>query len=103
MAINTLTAAADKFAGLSDDQVLKLFEKIATTVNLMAEICRDKGEEFGEHEAALTFHALDAMLCGVGALADLPTGGNCVGGFADWMVGPVFNSEQETETEACAG
>jgi len=30
-------------------------------------------------------------LCGVGALADTPTGGNCVGSFADWMVGPLFN------------
>lgn len=95
MATDTLPAGADKFSGLSDDQVLSLFEKIATTANLMAEICRDKAEEFGGHEAALTFHALDTMLCGVGALADLPTGGNCVGGFADWMVGPMFNNTAE--------
>ena len=95
MATNTLPAGADKFSGLSDDQVLSLFEKIATTVNLMADICREKAEEYGEHEAALTFHALDTMLNGVGALADLPTGGTCVGSFTDWMVGPSFKNTAE--------
>lgn len=94
MATDTLHAT--KFAGLTDKQVLQLFERIATTANLMADICRDKAEEFGEHEAALTFHALDTMLNGVGALADLPTGGTCVGSFTDWMVGPLFNQKRET-------
>lgn len=84
-------ATKPKFAGLSDAQVLSLFEQIATTSNLMAEMCREKAEELGEHDAALTFHALDTMLRGVGAMADMPTGGNCVGSFADWMVGPLFN------------
>ena len=32
-----------RFAGLADAQVLCLFEKIATTVTLMAEMCRLHG------------------------------------------------------------
>ena len=95
MATNTLPARAGKFAGLNDDQVLSLFERIATTANLMSEICRDKANEYGQHDAASTLHALDTMLRGVGALADMPSGGQCIGGFADWMVGPCF-----AETEA---
>jgi hypothetical protein len=96
MATKTLTAS--RFAGLTDDQVRMVFEQIATTVNLMAEICRDKAEAMGEHESALTFHALDTMLRGVGAIADLPTDGNCVGSFSDWMLGPVFNPKEVTAT-----
>lgn len=96
MATDTLPVDADKFSGLTDDQVLSVFKKIATTVNLMADICREKAEEYGDHEASLTFHALDTMLNGVGALADLPTGGTCVGSFTDWMVGPLFNQKRET-------
>jgi hypothetical protein len=36
-----------KFAGLTDAQVLCLFERIASTSNLLAEMCREKAEEFG--------------------------------------------------------
>ncbi len=93
MATKTLTAV--RFDGLTDDQVLKLFGQIATTVNLVASICRDKADEFGDHDSALTFHALDTMLCGVGAMADLPSAGNCVGGFTDWMLGPLFNDKRQ--------
>lgn len=100
MATNTLPVESGRFAGLTDDQVLMLFEKIAITANLMAEICRDKAEEFGEHDAALTFHALDTMLSGVGAMADMPSGGGCVGGFADWMLGPNFKRTTELESKS---
>lgn len=51
---------------------------------------RDAAERHGGKEVEATFHALDTMLCGVGALADHATGGNCVGDFAAWMVGPSF-------------
>lgn len=91
----TRTLSADRFSGLSDEQVSKLFGQIASTVNLLAAICRDKAEEVGTHDSALTFHALDTMLLGVGALADMPSGGDCVGSFADWMVGPLFNDKGE--------
>ncbi len=81
-----------RFSGLTDEQVLRLLCQIASTVNLMSEICREKAEEFGEQDMAYTFHALDTMLCGVGALADMPSGGDCVGGFAEWMCGPLFKA-----------
>ena len=103
MATNTLPAGADKFSGLSIDQALDLFKQIAVTVDLMADICRDKAEELGTHTAAQTFLALDVMLLGVGALADLPTGGSIKGPFADWMVGPGFSAEQEIKKASCVG
>jgi hypothetical protein len=89
-----------KFSGLTDEQVLQLFEQIASTVDLMSSICREKADEHGNNQITSTFHALDTMLRGVGAMADMPTGGNCVGDFAAWMVGPNFN--KTTGGEACA-
>ncbi len=86
-----------KFNGLSDDQVLSLFERVATNVNLLSSICREKAEEHGSDDVALTFHALDTMLCSIGALADLPSNGNVVGGFADWMLGPIFKKGADTK------
>lgn len=91
----TKTVPASKFSGLTDAQVLMLFGQIATTAHLLASICREKAEEFGGHDSALTFHALDTMLLGVGAMADMPSGGDCVGSFADWMLGPLFNDKRE--------
>lgn len=89
-----MAKANPKFAGLTEDQVLQLCGQIASTANLMADICRDKAEEHGSQPVSTTFHALATMLCGIGALADMPSGGNCVGTFADWMVGPLFNPAQ---------
>jgi len=84
----------NRFAGLSDDQVLMIFNQIATTANLMAAMCRERAAACGDKDIALTLHALDTMLLGVGVLADLPTGGNSVGDFAEWMVGPMFHPAQ---------
>ena len=95
-----MAKANHKFSGLSDEQVLQLFEKIASTVDLMSTICLEKADEHGGDQIAFTFHALDTMLRSVGAMADMPTGGNCVGNFAAWMVGPNFN--KTTGGEACA-
>ena len=98
MATKTLTAG--RFDDLTDAQVLGLFERIASTVNLMAEICREKAEEVGTHDSVNTFHALDTMLRGVGAMADIPGGGHCVGDFTDWMLGPLFNDKREPASAA---
>lgn len=84
-----------KFSGLTDEQVKMLFEKIASSCNLMADLCRSKAEDHGDSDAALTFHALDAMLCGVGAMADMATGGTVGGSFSDWMLGPYFNQVKD--------
>lgn len=89
-----------KFNGLSDAQVLMLMSQIATTINLVCEVCREAAERHGCTEAGYTFHALDTLLCGVGAMADHATGGGCIGGFTDWMMGPLFNRHQETGGEA---
>lgn len=86
-----------KIAGLTNDQMRMLFERIATSMNLMADLCRSKAEELGEHDAALTFNALDTMLCGVGAMADMATGGTIVGSFSDWMLGPNFNQVKDAK------
>ena len=79
-----------KFSGLTDEQVLSLFEQIATTANLMADICRNEAERFGEKEVSLTLHALKTMILGVGAMADMATGGSVVGDPAAWLLGPCF-------------
>ena len=80
-----------KFNCLTDEQVLAILGKIAVTASLMVGICRAEAARNEEKDLALTLHALDTMLCGVGALADLPLSGDWGGDFADWMVGPVFN------------
>lgn len=89
--ITSRQAEAPRFAGLSDKQVLKVFGEIATKVDLMADLCIEHAERAGDGSAAVAFHALETMLRGVGALADMPTGGSVVGGLADWMCGPLFH------------
>lgn len=84
-----------KFNGLTDDQVLAIFGRIAVTASLMASMCRAEADRNGEKDVALTFHALDTMLSGVGALADHAMGGEWGGDFAEWMVGPIFNKAQQ--------
>lgn len=92
-----MTNTTKKIAGLTNEQVRMLFEQIASTMNLMADICRSKAEEHGDHDSAQTFHALDTMLCGVGAMADMATGGTVVGSLSDWMLGPNFNQVKESK------
>lgn len=84
-----------KFSGLTDDQVLQMLRRIATTADLMSGMCRDQAQLHGGEDVAYTFHALDTLLCGLGALADHATGGEIVGDFAAWMVGPYFDQVQQ--------
>ncbi len=77
----------NRFNGLTDEQVLALFERIATACNLMSEMCIDAAHRSRDAASEMIFHALDTMLTSTGALADLPLGGDCVGTHADWMVG----------------
>ena len=90
-----MTCKNPKFNGLTDDQALMLFEKIAMTTYVIADLCRAAAQRHGHEEVASTFHALDTMICSVGALADHAAGGNCVGGFAAWIVGPSFDETQK--------
>lgn len=98
-----MASTKTSFSGLTDSQVLQVLRQIATSVNLMAEMCRERAEAFGDQDVALTFHALDTMLLGVGALADMPTGGDTVGDFAAWMVGPLFWREQRAAKAKAKG
>jgi hypothetical protein len=96
-----MSATTQKFSGLTDDQVCRVLSQIASQADMMANMCRMEADRAGEHDAAITFHALDTMLCSLGALADMPIGGNVLGGFADWMVGPLFKPAQDiTQSEA---
>lgn len=83
-----------QFNGLTPEQVSRLLEQIATTVNLACDICRNEADRFSDHQSSYTLHALETMLCGVGALADLPGGGGVVGDFPAWLCGPLFNQAQ---------
>lgn len=84
----------NSFAGLTDAQVRQLLEKIASTADLMASMCRTEADRNGEKDVSLLLHAMETMLCGIGAMADLATGGNAVGDLAAWMVGPMFHQAQ---------
>lgn len=84
-----------KFAGLTDSQVCSVLHQIASQADLMANMCRGQAELAGERDTAYTFHALDTMLCSLGALADMPLGGAFAGDFGDWMLGPLFSPKQE--------
>lgn len=88
-----MAKATPKFAGLTDEQVLRILGQIATTANLISGVCQDRADHYGGHDSETDFHAIDTMIRGLGALADLPTGGNSVGDFAAWMCGPLFGDE----------
>lgn len=83
-------SATTRFSGLTDDQVHRVLEQIASQAGLMASMCREQADKAGESDTAITFHALDSMLCALGALADTPLVDLLGGSFADWMVGPLF-------------
>lgn len=95
-----MTNKRQKFNGLTDEQVFMLFERIATHANMMASICRAEALRNDENYTSMTFQALDVMLCGVGAMADHATGGECVGDFAAWMVGPLFHPVQRVGSDS---
>lgn len=83
-----------KFSGFTDEQVNRLFEKIAYDAILMVDICRSEAEKSGISDHALIFHSLARIASGIGAMADAPTGGRVVGCFTDWFLGPLFNEQK---------
>ena len=82
---------SNKFSGYTEDQVLQLLEQIATNANTVASICRAESMNAGTSDLADTLNSLQCMAEVIGALADAPTGGQCVGSFTDWFCGPHFN------------
>lgn len=98
-----MSVTTQKFSGLTDDQVRRVLSQIASQANLMSSMCRIEADKAGESDTAITFHALDTMLCSLGALADMPIGGDVGGGFADWMVGPLFEEKDVTASPVEAG
>lgn len=85
-----------KFAGLSDDQVKTVLEKIASQLDLAAAICRNEAQQYADHDCAYSFHALETMLCGMGALADMASGAGVVGDVPTWFCGPNFHPRTES-------
>ena len=83
-----------KFNGLTDDQVLSILEKIASQLDVAASICRNEGlrlQETQELTSMYAFYALDSMLTGMGALADMASGAGVVGDVPTWFCGPNFH------------
>jgi len=80
------------FAGLTNAQVKDLLSTIATQAHTLSEICATHAETYDSDELGNTFRSLDMMLCTIGALADKPLGGDCVGSIADWHCGPNFSA-----------
>jgi len=93
----------EKFAGLTDAQVERILEQVATVLNLACDICKNEAERHSGHESAYTFHALDYILSGVGALADMPIRGGVVGDFGAWMMGPYFSEYGDSRNTVAGG
>ena len=83
-----------KFGGLTDDQVLQVLQSIAIQASVAAKVCRAAAAELGREDGAYTLHAVDNMICAMGALADLGTGYTVIGDFPTWMAGPNFHAEK---------
>lgn len=92
-----MAKANPKFAGLTDEQVLLVLEKVASTIGLACDICRSEALRHGEHDSALSFHALDHMLTGAGALADMASGAGVIGDAYDWLCGPYFHTRDSAK------
>lgn len=92
-----MAKANPKFAGLTDEQVLLVLEQVASTIGLACDICRSEALRHGDHEVALSFHALDHMLTGVGALADMASGTNVIGDIYAWLCGPNFHTRDSAK------
>ena len=78
------------FAGLTAAQVKTVLSTIATQANTLRQICCAHSVEHDSNEMGNVFRSLDMMLSNIGALADTPLGGECVGNLADWHCGPNF-------------
>ena len=85
-----MTNSTNDFAGLTTAQVKTLLSAIATQCNTLSQICAEHALAHDADEMGNVFRSLDMMLCTVGALADRPLGGECVGGIANWHCGPNF-------------
>ena len=79
------------FDGLTDKQVLIVLERVASTIGLACDICRSEAMRYGDHDSALSFHALDHLLTGAGALADMASKAGVIGDLYDWQCGPNFH------------
>lgn len=86
-----------KFAGLTDKQRLLVLEKVASTIDLACDICRSEAIRHGDHDAVLAFHALEHMLTGAGALADMASGSDVIGDIYDWQCGPNFHTRDSAK------
>ena len=83
-----ILAPNPSFNGLSDVQVSQVFARIACTANLVAELCREHAATVGDTEQKNTFHALNALVSSLGAMADIGTPLGNTGDLAAWMLGP---------------
>ena len=91
MAQNTLPNG--DFAGLTTSQVKALLSAIATQCNTVSQVCSTHAMDYdGGDPAGLgnIFRTLEMMTSTIGALADRPLGGGCVGDVAQWHCGPNF-------------
>ena len=75
---------------LTPEQLRAVLERVASALDLACNVCRSEALRHGDHESALSFHVLDHMLTGAGALADMAAGSGVVGNVYDWMCGPLF-------------
>lgn len=81
-------APAGPGADLSPEQVRSVLETIATTANVMRVFAHNAGQDPSGEDV----YIMATMAERIGQLADF-AGAGCVGGPAEWMLGPNFKDE----------
>lgn len=81
------------FAGLTTTQVKNVLSAIATQANTISQVCAERAMDHDDNEMGNVFRTLEMMVSSLGALADRPLGGGCVGDIADWHCGPFFAAD----------
>jgi hypothetical protein len=85
---STALATKPRFNGYSPAQVEAILGEIATSANVLKAVMDDASQPDGNYTC------MAAMIAErIGILADLATGGDCVDGAAQWMLGLNFAEE----------
>ncbi len=84
------------FAGLTDQQVRLILEKIASDADLAGAVCRNEALRCNDQATSHIFYVVDSMLRGIGALADMASGSGVVGDVPVWFCGPNFHRDTES-------
>lgn len=76
--------------GFTDDQVILILTRIACLADVIGKLALQSAEGTADSDAEYAFHSIHAVSSMLGALADMPGGGDFIGSLADWSIGHTF-------------